>query len=171
MDDVIAVTGGSKRTLYRYFPSKDDLFFAVVTSVADRTMEGLQVTKSDDLRRTLTTFGESYLRTVVSGDGLSLFRAVASETPYLPELGERFLHDATNRVSRLLADYFEDQNQRDAAQLIQDPMWAAGQFLALVRGQTHFAALFGGKAPSPKEIKTAVASSVDMFLRGALRAR
>ncbi len=62
------------------------------------------------------TFGEGYLRTVISPDGLSLFRAVSSEAPHLPKLGERFLQDSTNRVSQLLADYFEEQNQRQPAE-------------------------------------------------------
>ncbi len=168
MDDVIAIIGGSKRTLYRYFPSKDELFFAVVTCVSDRTMEGLNVKHSNDLRETLTTFGESYLRTVVSPDGLSLFRAVSSEAPHLPKLGDRFLHDATHRVSGLLADYFKERNQQKPAETIADPTVAAGQFLALVRGPTHLVALLGGKAPAEMEIKGAVASAVETFLGGAV---
>jgi AcrR family transcriptional regulator len=168
MDDVIAIIGGSKRTLYRYFPSKDELFFAVVTGVADRTMEGLKVKHNRDLRQTLMTFGESYLRTVISPDGLSLFRAVSSEAPHLPKLGERFLQDSTNRVSQLLADYFEEQNQRQPAEPIGNPKLAAGQFLALVRGQIHFAALLGGPIPSGRDLVIAVSQAVETFLHGAV---
>lgn len=168
MDDVIAVTGGSKRTLYKYFPSKEELFFAVVTSVADRTMEGLTVKHTLDLRETLTTFGESYLRTVVSPDGLSLFRSVSSEAPHLPKLGERFLKDATNRVAHLLGDYFKEQNGSQADEVVGKPLVAAEQFLALVRGHIHFVALLGGKAPSDKNITNAVAQAVETFLHGAV---
>lgn len=166
MDDVISIVGGSKRTLYKYFPGKDELFFAVVTRVVDRTMEGLKVEHNRDLRETLTQFGTSYLRAVASQDGLSLFRAVNSEAPHLPKLGERFLRDATGRVLQLLAGYFEEQNQFEVR--IRAPLLAAEQFLALVRGHIHFVALLGGVVPSGGQIERAVGQAVDTFLHGAV---
>ncbi len=169
MDDVIAIVGGSKRTLYKYFPSKEELFSAVVTSVADRTMEGLALEPERDLPETLTRFGTSYLRTVLSPDGLALFRSVSAEAPHLPQVGQRFLDVATNRVAQLLADYFEEQNRRAPQATISRPRLAAEQFLALVRGQIHFVALLGGgKAPGEGDIGTAVRQAVETFLHGAL---
>ncbi|EPF00319.1 transcriptional regulator [Rhizobium grahamii CCGE 502] len=162
MDDVIGIVGGSKRTLYKYFPSKDELFFAVAVRVSDRTVEELRVKHSGDLQETLTKFGMSYLRTVVSPEGLSLFRAVISEAPHLPKLGESFLRHATNRISQLLVDYFETQEK------ISDPISAAEQFLALVRGPTHYVALLGGRPPSDEEIAFAVRQAVATFLYGAI---
>lgn len=168
MDDVIGLVRGSKRTLYKYFSSKDDLFFAVVTRVVDRTMEGLTVEQGSDLPETLRQFGVSYLSAIVSPDGLSLFRAVSAEVPYLPKLGERFLHDATDRVLSLLAGYFEEQNQAATGGRIKDPPLAAAQFLALVRGQVHFAALLGGGVPDNEQIAHAVNQAVETFLHGAV---
>ena len=166
MDDVIGIVGGSKRTLYKYFPSKDELFFAVAVRVSDRTVEELKVKHSGDLRETLTRFGVTYLRTVVSPDGLALFRAVISEAPHLPKLGESFLHHATNRISQLLVDYFEEQNQVETQEKISDPLLAAQQFLALVRGPTHYVALLGGSPPSDEQIARAVRQAVATFLYG-----
>lgn len=168
MDDVIGIVGGSKRTLYKYFSSKDELFFAVVTRVVDRTMERLTVEPGSDMPETLRRFGVNYLHTIVSPDGLSLFRAVSAEVPHLPKLGERFLHAATDRVLRLLAGYFEEQNRAGGPATIKDPLLAAEQFLALVRGQVHFAALLGGGVPGDEQVARAASQAVETFLHGAV---
>ncbi|KQV73400.1 transcriptional regulator [Rhizobium sp. Root1220] len=164
MDDVIAVTGGSKRTLYRYFPSKEDLFFAVIKMVSDRTIVGLTVMPVKGLRETLTTFGRTYLRTIVSPDGLALFRAVVSESPHFPGLGQRFVVDATKRVSDILANFLAQQTE---ARLSEDPQVAADQFLALLRGSVHLEALLTGITPTAEVVESDVRRSVEALVAGA----
>jgi AcrR family transcriptional regulator len=168
MDDIIAVTGGSKRTLYKYFHSKEELFFAVIVSVADRAMNGLVLKHESDLRKTLTTFGTNYLLTLVSPEGLSLFRSVVAESPLLPELGAAFMENAPGRVSKLLADYFRSLGEGAG---VTKPETAAEQFLALVRGDLHFIALLGGPAPSRHKIRASVEVAVETFLDGRSVAR
>lgn len=163
MDDVIAVTKGSKRTLYKYFPSKEDLFFAVILSVSDKAMAGLQLKHEADLRQTLVSFGNNYLQTLVSSEGLSLFRAVIAEAPHLPQLGTAFLENAPRRISHLLADYLKKQAGLSE---VTKPDIAAAQFLALVRSDLHFSALLSGTMPSRKQIRDTVENAVETFLNG-----
>ena len=70
MDKVLAKIGGSKRTLYNHFRSKEELFAAIVTNVSDRVLAALRPPlDAGDLRETLVTIGVGYLSVPLSPDG------------------------------------------------------------------------------------------------------
>jgi AcrR family transcriptional regulator len=81
MTAVSARVGGSKATLYRYFPSKEDLFLTtLLESALDQAglvFDSLQ--HSGDLRRTLEKFGAAYLTLAISPEVLSVRRILIAE--------------------------------------------------------------------------------------------
>ena len=167
MDGVLAKVGGSKRTLYKHFRSKDELFAAIVTNVSDRVLAALHPPlDGSEIRETLVTMGERYLTVLLSPEGLALYRAMVSEAPHFPELAQTFFTNGPGRASRNLADFFREQKTKGILKL-DDPQLAAEQFLGMVRGDVHLGAVLLTRKPTKPLIRKAVGQVVDIFLRGA----
>ena len=166
MDSVHAKIGGSKRTLYSHFPSKDDLFYAIVVNVSSRVHKALQPTLGDgDIRATLIDMGVEYLSVLTSPEGLALYRAMVSEALHFPELSKTFFNEGPGRASQHLAAFFEEQASRGVLP-VTDTLLAAGQFLGMVRGDVHLAAILGARKATKPRIQKAVHKAVDTFLQG-----
>jgi AcrR family transcriptional regulator len=169
MEQVHTRLGGSKRTLYNHFPSKEVLFEAIVSTVSDRVLAALRPSLGDgDLRTALNRMGSDYLLVLLSPDGLALYRAMVSEAPHFPELARTFFENGPGRASHHLASFFRDQKANGLLN-VEDPQIAAEHFLGAVRGDVHLAAVLSAKRPSEQLIKTSVAQAVETFLRGAGR--
>ena len=82
MSEICTRLGGSKATLYNYFPSKEALFLEVMfqASEADfqNTMLALQ-TGNDDAAQTLRNFGQRFLGLLYSPEVMSVRRLLVSE--------------------------------------------------------------------------------------------
>lgn len=82
MSEICTRLGGSKATLYNYFPSKEALFLEVMfqASEADfqNTMLALQA-GNDDAARTLCNFGQRFLGLLYSPEVMSVRRLLVSE--------------------------------------------------------------------------------------------
>jgi TetR/AcrR family transcriptional regulator, mexJK operon transcriptional repressor len=167
IDDVIDKVGGSKRTLYKHFSNKEELFVAVVMSVSEEAIQTIDIGNSEDLRKTLVIFGVRYLEMLFSRAGLALFRAVLAEAPHIPQLGEAFLNAAPRRMRQALTELFKQYNRSGTAKITR-PHAAAAEFLALVRGELYLDAMVRREVPSAKEIRGSVESAVATFLYGAL---
>lgn len=166
MEKVHSRLGGSKRTLYNHFSSKEVLFEAIVTSVSDKALVALKQPRAEDnLRGALNCMGTDYLSVLLSRDGLALYRTMASEAKHFPELAKGFFLNGPARASRHLADFFREQVVKGTLD-VEDPQAAAEQFLGAVRGDLHLAAIFESNVPSKKVVDSTVASAVDIFLCG-----
>src|SRR5262245_28162455 len=81
MDAICERAGGSKATLYSYFPSKEDLFIACLREMA--SLEGANVeqfmSEAPDLRSGLERFGLWRLRTTLTKSGLAVRRMMWSD--------------------------------------------------------------------------------------------
>lgn len=166
MDQVLAKAGGSKRTLYNHFRSKEDLFAAIVTSVSDRVLAALRPALGGGIRETLVTMGVGYLRVLVSPDGLALYRAMVSEAPHFPELARTFFDNGPGRASRYLADFLQEK-KLEGVLSVDDTQCAAEQFLGMVRGDLHLATVLSNRKPTDRQIDIAVEYAVETFLCGA----
>lgn len=167
MDQVLARTGGSKRTLYNHFPSKEGLFAAIVANVSDRVLAALRPSlDAGDIRETLAAMGVDYLSVLLSPDGLALYRAMVSEAPHFPELARAFFANGPGRASSHLAGFFREQKKQGVLN-VDDPQLAAEQFLGMVRGDVHLAAVLSARKPTKALIRKTVGHAVETFLRGA----
>lgn len=166
MDQVHARIGGSKRTLYNHFPSKDALFEAIIDDVSNRVLTALQPPlNEDDLSNALLTMGMGYLNVLLSAEGLALYRALISEAPHFPDLARAFFENGPGRASRHLAEFFREQKANGVID-VDDPQIAAEHFLGAVRGDVHLTAALGVRKPSSQLVKATVSQAVETFLRG-----
>ncbi|MFO6300028.1 TetR/AcrR family transcriptional regulator [Rahnella selenatireducens] len=174
MNELARRLGGSKATLYSYFPSKEALLVAVVKAYAtghlsDAVSDLTQTWADADLETILTRFGERMLLVLTNDvSALAVYRMVIAESGH-SEIGTLF-YDAGPRESvDILATFLA--SAMEGGQLAQaDAHLRALQFLALVTAQTNTRVYQRNPAPLEiAEIRHMVSSAVDMFLRGAVR--
>lgn len=75
--------GGSKATLYSYFPSKEELFVACVQQgIDEESGELVEATRAiPDLRDALTFFARSFLAKATGDRPIAIYRLIANQPP------------------------------------------------------------------------------------------
>ena len=167
MSGVAATLGGSKGTLWSYFPSKELLFAAVIerASGAFRAELTLILNPDDELELALRRFCSEFLRKVTSPQAIALHRLVAGESGRFPEVGHIFHENALRLMHNLLAAYLSSAMERGLLRKA-DPLRAAQHLGSLCASRSHQQLLMGliERAP-PEMIEADVASALDTFLR------
>ncbi len=107
--DVIAREAGvSKRTLYAYYPSKEELFEDVLRELTVENPQ-TQVLESvrridpksrEELRETLVVLGEKLITTMMDSDYLALLRTIIADSHRFPKLSEIFRSTVPERGIR-----------------------------------------------------------------------
>ncbi len=159
--------GVSKMTVYRYFPSKEQLFAGVIRDLCDRIIDPalVEAMRRLPLREALRMFGRHMHGIIFAPDTLGLHRIVVAESRRFPELGKLFYDGGPGGSIRALAEHFA-RHRRDPALKIKNPRLAAEEFLELLRGYDHMRALLRvGSGPSPRRVKERVERAIDHVLR------
>jgi AcrR family transcriptional regulator len=174
MNELAKRFGGSKATLYGYFPSKEELFIAVVEAVAtghllEATQE-LAVDVADGqpaLEARLKRFGERTLKVLTHDESaLAVYRMVVAEAGR-SEVGQLFYDAGPAAAMEALAGLMAAAMDRGELRR-SDPKVAAAHFAALVTAESD-RRLFQ-KDPPPltiKQIRQMVGRAVETFMRGA----
>eukprot|EP01037_Dinobryon_pediforme_P011268 gene11268-11354_t len=169
MATIAARLGGSKATLYKYFPSKEALFEAVMGRNCERVLaplRDLRSSDSDDLEQLLTGFGARFLAKIYEAGALDVHRLIHSEGARFPELAEVFFRAGPNAVVEELRATLG--RFADAGQVACDDLaLAAGQFLGMLRGDWHMRFAVGIRpAPDADEIARQASHAARIFVHG-----
>ena len=168
MSRIAAALGGSKATLYGYFPSKEALFAAYVIHSDAQHLAEIPAETIDlpDLPGVLTTIGRRYLRLVLTPSVLALNRMVIGESPRFPELGQLFFENGPRRTVNHMSAIFQQLASVHALPVLAERR-SALQFKSLCDAGLYDRHLWGIAAPATAdEIDAAVAVAVGFFLRG-----
>lgn len=158
--------GGSKATLYGYFPSKEELLRAVldfqVGTDADRIMREFPM--SDDLRESLVQLGIAYLNKRTSSLPLANIKMICAQ-PAGSTMGRDFYENMIQPAFDRLAVKIEmlmDQGRLKQA----DPHVAAMHWKGLCDWDLFEKRLMGViDGPDPKQNKKISALAADAFLK------
>jgi TetR/AcrR family transcriptional repressor of mexJK operon len=166
MSTIAAELGGSKTTLWTYFPSKDALFEAVI----DSKIEAFQARLDEALIPTggtaaaLARFAYVFLRKIIDPRSVGLHRLILSESDRFPQIGEAFAVRGPDRVRMRLCRYMEEEMA--AGRLRKgDPLTAARQFLGLCQSGCYLDRLWRPARPPITDPEADVAAAIDTFLR------
>jgi AcrR family transcriptional regulator len=166
MEAVTGAAGIAKRTVYLRYGDKKSLFRAAVTRAIEEwivPIESLRAVETEQLDETLLAIGQILVDNILSPAGLRLMRITNAESGRMPDMGEYFIHEGSDRTIAYLADLFERQLGQDSG--FSSAVDAAEAFLHLVVGGPSNAAAWG--VVSDKEtIDRRVAYSVNLFLNG-----
>lgn len=164
ISDVLALSGGSRATVYEEFGDKEGLFAALIASILDdMSLPALADGPPDEVLREL---GRSYLEQLLDPEALALYRVVLGESTHMRQLGPAIFRAGPRAASDALASRFAAWV--DSGELVlEDPRRAATLFLAMIEGDLHRAAIMWERSPLAAEIGDSVDAAVALFLRGA----
>ena len=174
MNELAKRLGGSKATLYGYFPSKGALFSAVVKasattqlSEAAELLKKAEVNDDETLKSTLRTFAEGMLRvTIDDSSAIDVYRMVIAEAGR-SDVGELFQASGPEEFIGALAVLLKGAMALGLVRKIP-PHVAALQFTALARAEVE--GRLYQQNPSPLSlpvIRQMAKRAVEVFLMGA----
>lgn len=147
VDKVIAEAGIAKTTLYRHFPSKDDLIVAALQLTDERFRSGMrravEQTSADAYDRLLATF--DFLERWISRQAFNGCPFIGATTEFASDGGPIVAEAA--RHKRLTRDYFAELAR---AADMSDPEDAADIMNLLHEGATAIAHVTADAAPARK---------------------
>jgi len=168
MSQIRARLGGSKATLYNYFPSKEKLFLEVMQHAKEHKLRSLAAAPDPDardLRQELLEFGRRLLALRYSPECIATRRLVIAAAG-CSNLGKTWFEWATVPVVKRLTGFLRKVMRRGALRR-GDPETAAIHFLSLLESElTERSALGVIAAVEPEAIRRAVRRAVDAFLAG-----
>jgi len=138
MSQIAASVGGSKATLYNYFPSKKDLFVAVADEETAQIFTPLfDVSEMrGDIRTVLEKFVRRFLVLLLSDDLIAFYRVIVAESARFPEIGATAYEFGMKRGLENMAGYFTEAIERGELRRT-NALVAAEHFLDLCSGQLH----------------------------------
>ncbi|NEQ65836.1 MAG: TetR/AcrR family transcriptional regulator [Symploca sp. SIO2D2] len=165
MDQIAKVANVSKRTVYDHFPSKDNLFQAIVDEILQQIgeMPSHEYSKEKPLDEQLLAIGKTFATTITGRDFMKLSRVVISRFIQAPE----WAHNTLNAHARLRQDMiaFFKAGKKDGRLKIGNPEKAAAQFCGLIKEIAFWPELMAGQEPiSTRERNATVKAAVEIFL-------
>ena len=168
MDQVAKTAAVSKKTLYRLFPTKAELFRASIADRIDSFILGLdedrvaRLPAEGALVRILTEYG----RLTLAADTTALQKLVLAESDRFPELAADFYRGAVIATQRVFVRRLE-QLCREGAIEIDDLDETAGMLRGMMIFEPSRGAIYGQKAlPSMAEIENRATRCARLFLDG-----
>lgn len=167
VDVITARAGVSKATVYTRFPSKQDMFAAVIERECKACAERMslaEVSPAPDLARALYRIADTLLDIILLPQNLAIQRLVIAEWPRFPELGRVFYESGPLGTLRNLATFLHSEHERGLLR-IDDATAAAQHFISLLRGDIQIRALLGVGDLSKAARKRVADYAVTAFMR------
>jgi AcrR family transcriptional regulator len=167
MADITSRVGGSKATLYSYFPSKEELFvecmMAALENYMSETLKHLDATRRDP-EASLRNFGTSVLNFICSAEQVEVRRLMIAEASR-SGTGKLFFDKLT--ALRAQISSFLDACMVSGLLRLDDPDLAADHLGALLEAEVLEPLLLNVRDAAPDEKETALAArrAVAAFLR------
>jgi TetR/AcrR family transcriptional repressor of mexJK operon len=166
VDAIAKVSGVSKVTIYSYFPTKEALFEAAVSSCTDEVFTSLPPGALDphNPESALTMIGEAALKLKRSDEVVGSFRTMFAAAGEHLEACEAFYRQGPEKLTLQVAEYLRAASTAGSLS-IPSPYEAADQFLSLFLGCAHIRVMLGLGKPKASEDARLVRTNVALFLR------
>lgn len=170
MEDVAKLAGVSKGTLYLYYPSKEELFKAVVRGTLLPTLAEAKVMidhwqgNSSDLIRLLLRI---WWQHIGSSPGSDVYKLIVTDVGNVPDLAQFYLDEIMRPSYEMLGATFQRGIDRgefrriDVNMLVQS-LLAPAQFVALYSNCTRHIV----DNPYPMEAELFMKTNLELFLSG-----
>ena len=166
MDRIAAAAEVSKRTVYNHFPSKDELFAAILSQLWERSqgLSGVAYAPKQPLRAQLLELLGQKMQLLNDPSFIDLSRVAMAEMMHTPER-------AQDMVARLpekeegLPTWVREAQRDGRLRAGVDPVYAAQQLQGLIKSFAFWPQLAMGQPPlDPARQQQVLADSVDLFL-------
>ena len=170
MDEVASAARVSKTTLYTRYPSKAELFAAVIAADADADATGLNFDPAEladlPIPEALSLIAERFVEFTGSPEAIRLQLVYESEGRQLPEVVAAFERSGPERDIAVVERYLASKVEQGELTL-EDPQFAAGYFLNAVKGTPSGISLSPYAGLSPAKRRAHIRRIVALFLDGA----
>lgn len=128
MDDVAHAAGLTKPTIYQYFPSKEQLFTAMLARPRDEMLGDFLRPQPGGMVAELHAFAWHYASIVLQPDLLAIARLIIGEAQRLPEIGRAYQASGPDRVLAGMIGYLDRQRSEgrlsfDDGELAAEDLW------------------------------------------------
>lgn len=171
MEEIAALAGVTKRTVYNNYADKQTLFLQIVgeaTAFAEGFARGLEAEftvgmTAVGVRSLLHDLARRMTLAILRPEVIALRRLLVCEAQTFPALAADYFDRAPGQVMKALAAGF---THLDRAGLLRvtDARHAAGQFAYLVVGEPLDRAMLTGIAPLAEEVANSAREGVETFL-------
>jgi TetR/AcrR family transcriptional repressor of mexJK operon len=166
MSAIATELGGSKGTLWAYFPSKEELFAATMEELIAEYVPFLHLEAWELIEPALTRYAEHFLRFTLSPKVIALNRIIIAEAPRFPEVGRIFFDQGPRRRHQALAEFLVEK-MRQGQMRIGDAQTASTQFHHLCHCRQFMRVLWGvAGETNPALIAREAGEAVALFLHG-----
>ena len=177
MEDIAALAGLAKRTVYNNFPDKDSLFDQIVQEViayaeafARGAREEFRVgITAANLGASLHDVGRRLALAIMRPEVIALRRLLIGEARTLPALAQQYFDRVPGQVIAALATGFSQLGH--AGLRVSDGRRAAAQFAYLVVGEPLDRAMLTGITPPEADVVACARDGVETFLARYATAR
>ena len=168
INDIIKVTGGSKRDIYKEFGNKTGLFSEIIETYTNRVLHEVQLDKFDEnnLELSLKKFGYTLVQSYMKPEIIGLYTLVYKEAKLFPDLALEFYEKGPMLGTLKLSEFL--QNCMDQGKLKKLPNYKlASFFISMLRDKINLGVFLNSSEPvSLEEIKEDVNLAVEIFLNG-----
>jgi AcrR family transcriptional regulator len=171
MSEIRSRIGGSKATLYNYFPSKEKLFFEVMYQAKELELGAIAATldpEAADVKQELLHFGQKLLPVLYSPEAIAIRRLAIAESGH-SDIGKVVFEGSTLPMEKQVAEFLRRAMKRGSLRSA-DAKIAAMQLLSLLESELLQRALLGVEGSvKPEGFKASVRRAVEVFLSGYQR--
>lgn len=165
MSEIVARLGGSKATIYNYFPSKAELVRAVLGQASELALRAAfgALDPARPIGEELGTFGRTYLAHLLSPGMLSALR-IAQQDGGRSDTGQRF-HAAGPEVGWRVMQRFLEHHLAAGTLAAADARVAALHLKGLLQAELLDRAMLGAPPPESALVAAVADRAVAAFLR------
>ena len=167
MDAIAAEAGVSKLTVYSHFTDKETLYAAAIRVVCEAQLPDLYCGEQPhgSIDQTLQRIGNAFCVLINSSESLALHRLLVGMAGQDARLAQLFYQEGPQRVCDGMVQILQQACARGEL-CVDQPLEAARQFFALLKGDHHFRLLIGcEQTMTETEREQHVAGVVALFLR------
>lgn len=163
MDQISKRAGASKRTVYRYFESKEQLFQTLMlrhwTIIADSMKVSYR--PGVDIREQLTEMGRAQARLFMVPEIMTANKMVMSEILRNP----RIVNEIQNEIDYTASfEQLLNEAARDGLLDLQNPRQAAEEFISLLKGKAFWPVMLGAPLVSADEMEKMIGGTVSIMM-------
>ena len=160
MDLIATEAGVTKQTVYRYFPSKDELFRDMLHEIRANAPEPFfDHLEHPDTEQALKGFAIGFIRRHLTQDHLNIVRLLIAEGEKAPEMVSSFFSVGPHRTQSILARFFSERFE------LEDPTTAIRLWIAMLLFPRQ-GALQGLDMPTAEEIEHHAHAACELLLHG-----
>ena len=171
-DAIAAEAKVSKRTLYVYYPSKEELFVGVMRDLtlenpqtsALESIEEMSPGSEEELRRDLLELARKIIVTMMQPNYLALLRTTIADTHRFPQLGGVFRATVPERAMSSFAVFVERSRERGMVGPEVDGDVAARMFVGPLLTFAILDGLFVEGPPRPPE-QEKIEEIVELYMK------